>query len=255
MLFVLRTRRPFFRSGPSRLLVLSSVALAVVTLAIPYSPLAGALGLTAIVPRAAPARSSASPCSTWSSRTSPSRASTEANARTPDRQALATVSDRARPRRTGWCPRYHRRTAPRPSAGSSPSRRTWLEHRARRGERALVEVEQLGAARAAGDEDACRRRARRRFGRDARSEHRPDRGERAGRGIVELDRRAAVDEIAATAPAGDEHRAIDQERRGAISRARSPSSPSSRTCRSPGCRARRSPSSGSRPAHGMHPRR
>jgi Mg2+-importing ATPase len=48
VMFVLRTRRPFFRSAPSRLLVLSSIALAVVTLAIPYSPVAGPLGLVPI---------------------------------------------------------------------------------------------------------------------------------------------------------------------------------------------------------------
>jgi Mg2+-importing ATPase len=48
VLFVLRTRRPFFRSGPSRPLVLSSIALAVVTLALPYTPFASALGLVPI---------------------------------------------------------------------------------------------------------------------------------------------------------------------------------------------------------------
>jgi P-type Mg2+ transporter len=46
VLFVLRTRRPFFRSRPSRLLVLSSVAVGALTFAIPYSPLAGPLELT-----------------------------------------------------------------------------------------------------------------------------------------------------------------------------------------------------------------
>jgi Mg2+-importing ATPase len=45
VLFVLRTRRPFFRSGPSRLLVLSSAALVVATLALPYLPVATPLGL------------------------------------------------------------------------------------------------------------------------------------------------------------------------------------------------------------------
>ncbi len=50
VLFVLRTRRPFFRSQPSRPLVLSSIALAVVTVAIPYSPAATLLGLVAIPP-------------------------------------------------------------------------------------------------------------------------------------------------------------------------------------------------------------
>jgi P-type Mg2+ transporter len=47
-MFVLRTRRPFFKSAPSRLLVAASVALAMVTLAIPYSPAAGLLGLVPI---------------------------------------------------------------------------------------------------------------------------------------------------------------------------------------------------------------
>jgi Mg2+-importing ATPase len=45
VLLVLRTRRPFFRSRPSRLLFLSSLAVAGLTLAIPYSPLAVPLGL------------------------------------------------------------------------------------------------------------------------------------------------------------------------------------------------------------------
>ncbi|MFI5254654.1 MAG: HAD-IC family P-type ATPase, partial [Candidatus Limnocylindrales bacterium] len=47
VLFVLRTRRPFFRSRPSLLLLGASVLLGVVTLVIPYSPLAGVLGLAA----------------------------------------------------------------------------------------------------------------------------------------------------------------------------------------------------------------
>ena len=45
VLFVLRTRRPFFRSRPSVLLVAASVVLGLLTLAIPYSPLAIPLGL------------------------------------------------------------------------------------------------------------------------------------------------------------------------------------------------------------------
>ncbi len=45
VLFVLRTRRSFFRSRPSRLLLLSSIAVGVLTVAIPYSPVAAALGL------------------------------------------------------------------------------------------------------------------------------------------------------------------------------------------------------------------
>jgi len=44
VLFILRTRRPFFRSRPSTLLLGASVLLGVVTLAIPYSPLAAPLG-------------------------------------------------------------------------------------------------------------------------------------------------------------------------------------------------------------------
>lgn len=50
VLFVLRTRRPFFRSRPSQLLAGSSLALGLVALAIPYSPLAGPLGLEALPP-------------------------------------------------------------------------------------------------------------------------------------------------------------------------------------------------------------
>jgi P-type Mg2+ transporter len=45
VLFVLRTRRPFFRSRPSTVLLGSSVVVGLLTLAIPYSPLAGPLGL------------------------------------------------------------------------------------------------------------------------------------------------------------------------------------------------------------------
>jgi Mg2+-importing ATPase len=45
VLFVLRTRRTFFRSRPSRLLALASLAVAGLTLAIPFSPLALPLGL------------------------------------------------------------------------------------------------------------------------------------------------------------------------------------------------------------------
>ena len=42
---VVRTRRPFFRSRPGRVLLVSTVALIVVALAIPYLPLVGHLGL------------------------------------------------------------------------------------------------------------------------------------------------------------------------------------------------------------------
>ncbi len=45
VLLILRTRRPFYRSRPSRLLLVSSLAVAGVTVAIPYSPLAAPLGL------------------------------------------------------------------------------------------------------------------------------------------------------------------------------------------------------------------
>jgi Mg2+-importing ATPase len=48
VLFVMRTRRPFFRSRPSALLVGVSLAVAGVTVAIPYSPLAAPLGLEAL---------------------------------------------------------------------------------------------------------------------------------------------------------------------------------------------------------------
>ena len=48
VLMVLRTRRPFFRSRPGRGLMLSSVAIAAITLALPYSPLADPLGLTSL---------------------------------------------------------------------------------------------------------------------------------------------------------------------------------------------------------------
>jgi P-type Mg2+ transporter len=50
VLLVLRTRRPFFRSRPSSLLLISSLGILGVTLAIPYSPLAEPLGLVALPP-------------------------------------------------------------------------------------------------------------------------------------------------------------------------------------------------------------
>jgi Mg2+-importing ATPase len=46
ILLVIRTQRPFFRSRPGRYLVLSALAVAVVTLILPYSPLSGILGFT-----------------------------------------------------------------------------------------------------------------------------------------------------------------------------------------------------------------
>ena len=51
VLFVLRTRRAFFRSRPSRLLVASSVLMGAVTVAIPFSPLAAPLGLGPLPPQ------------------------------------------------------------------------------------------------------------------------------------------------------------------------------------------------------------
>jgi Mg2+-importing ATPase len=48
VLFVLRTRRPFFRSRPSRWIIISSIVVTIVSVAIPYSPLAKPLGLVAI---------------------------------------------------------------------------------------------------------------------------------------------------------------------------------------------------------------
>ena len=44
ILLVIRTQRPFFRSRPGRYLALSALAVAVVTLLLPYSPLSGLLG-------------------------------------------------------------------------------------------------------------------------------------------------------------------------------------------------------------------
>ncbi|MBX3099011.1 MAG: magnesium-translocating P-type ATPase [Salinibacterium sp.] len=48
VLFILRTRGPFYRSRPSRWLALSSATVAVVAVAIPYSPVAGVLDLVPI---------------------------------------------------------------------------------------------------------------------------------------------------------------------------------------------------------------
>jgi P-type Mg2+ transporter len=48
VMLVLRTNRPFYRSRPGRGLLWSSIAIAAITLALPYSPLAGPLGLTAV---------------------------------------------------------------------------------------------------------------------------------------------------------------------------------------------------------------
>jgi Mg2+-importing ATPase len=46
VVFALRTRLPFFKSLPTRLMVIVTAGVAVVTLAIPYTPLAGPLGFT-----------------------------------------------------------------------------------------------------------------------------------------------------------------------------------------------------------------
>jgi P-type Mg2+ transporter len=48
VMLVLRTNRPFWRSRPGRALLWSSVAIAAVTITLPYSPLAGLLGLAAV---------------------------------------------------------------------------------------------------------------------------------------------------------------------------------------------------------------
>jgi Mg2+-importing ATPase len=46
ILLVIRTRRPFYKSRPGRYLTLSALAVALVTLALPYSLLSGILGFT-----------------------------------------------------------------------------------------------------------------------------------------------------------------------------------------------------------------
>jgi Mg2+-importing ATPase len=50
VMLVLRTRRPFFRSRPGAALLWSSIAIALLTLALPYSPIAEPLGLVPIPP-------------------------------------------------------------------------------------------------------------------------------------------------------------------------------------------------------------
>ncbi|MFF5211115.1 magnesium-translocating P-type ATPase [Streptosporangium sp. NPDC000396] len=47
VMLLLRTRRPFFRSRPGRALLISSALVALVTVAVPYTPLAEPLGLVA----------------------------------------------------------------------------------------------------------------------------------------------------------------------------------------------------------------
>jgi Mg2+-importing ATPase len=48
VLFVLRTRRPFFRSRPSKWIVIASIVVALVSCCIPYSPLAKPLQLVGL---------------------------------------------------------------------------------------------------------------------------------------------------------------------------------------------------------------
>ncbi len=50
VMLVLRTRRPWYRSRPGTALLASSLAVAAITVAIPFSPLADSLGLTAPTP-------------------------------------------------------------------------------------------------------------------------------------------------------------------------------------------------------------
>jgi len=46
ILLVIRTRRPFFKSRPSRYLLIAALIVAGVTVVLPYSPLKGLLGFT-----------------------------------------------------------------------------------------------------------------------------------------------------------------------------------------------------------------
>src|SRR6266511_377120 len=48
VMLVLRTNRPFYRSRPGRALLLASIAIAAITIALPYTPLAEPLGLTGV---------------------------------------------------------------------------------------------------------------------------------------------------------------------------------------------------------------
>jgi P-type Mg2+ transporter len=50
VVFALRTRLPFFRSRPSRLLILATGGVWLVSLALPYLPIAGLLGFTSLPP-------------------------------------------------------------------------------------------------------------------------------------------------------------------------------------------------------------
>jgi Mg2+-importing ATPase len=51
VMLVLRTNRPLWRSRPGSALLGSSIAVAAITIALPYTPLAGPLGLTAVPAR------------------------------------------------------------------------------------------------------------------------------------------------------------------------------------------------------------
>lgn len=50
IMFIIRTRRSFFSSWPGRLFTLTSLAIAVITLALPYAPFHAALGFTPLSP-------------------------------------------------------------------------------------------------------------------------------------------------------------------------------------------------------------
>lgn len=51
VMLVLRTNRPFYRSRPGRALLFTSIAIAAITIALPYSPLTEPLGLTGVPAR------------------------------------------------------------------------------------------------------------------------------------------------------------------------------------------------------------
>ncbi|HZS86820.1 MAG TPA: cation transporting ATPase C-terminal domain-containing protein [Chloroflexota bacterium] len=51
IVLVIRSQRPFFRSQPSRPLLTATMAIVAVTLLLPYTPLAGLLGFTALPAR------------------------------------------------------------------------------------------------------------------------------------------------------------------------------------------------------------
>lgn len=50
VMLVLRTKRPFFRSRPGRALLVSTAIIALITIALPFSPFAASLGLVALPP-------------------------------------------------------------------------------------------------------------------------------------------------------------------------------------------------------------